>query len=288
MRNKSQEPVFYVYAHRTVNDDVIFYVGKGKDDRAFHKRGRNKFWRNITNKHQYEVCFLHTNLTESEALDLEKIEIQKIKMNGARLANMTDGGEGLSGYVFSEESKKKCSDNNSMKIPENRKKVSDALKLALSTHEAKAKRSQIAKLVQSRPDVLEKKKNRKHSEETKRKMSASSAMKRPEVIAKFLGENNPAKRPEVRKKISEAKKGFKHTDEARQKMSNFHSGKILSDEHKMKIKIASTGKKHSEESKAKMSEMCKMKPKLRCPNCGKLAQPHVAKRWHFDNCKDKI
>lgn len=285
---KPPSTVYYVYAHRKLDSGEIFYIGKGKEDRAYSIRGRNRSWVQVVAKHGFEVCFLHTDLGESRALDLEMEEISKLKRAGVRLVNMTAGGEGLSGYVFSEASRKKCSENNSMRDPENRKKVSVALKRVLATPEAKANRSKISKEIQSRPEVVAKARARRHSDATKQKMSASSAMKRPEVAAKFRGDNNPAKRPGVGKKISEAKMGYRHTEEAKRKMSASHSGKTLSEDHKAKLKVVSTGRLHTDEAKAKMAAEFAARPKLTCPHCGTIGHKTVAKRWHFDNCKHKI
>ena len=49
------------------------------------------------------------------------------------------------------------------------------------------------------------------------------------------------------------------------------------------------GKTHTDEARAKMSAAGKGKPKskVECPHCHKLVAVNTAKRWHFDNCKDK-
>ena len=50
------------------------------------------------------------------------------------------------------------------------------------------------------------------------------------------------------------------------------------------------GKNHSEETKRKMSEAQKgvSQSKIQCPYCNKIGGHSIMKRWHFDNCKDKI
>lgn len=64
-------------------------------------------------------------------------------------------------------------------------------------------------------------------------------------IEKMLGENNPAKRPEVRKKLSSIAKNRKASEETRRKMSEAHKGKIspkgmlgkkLTEDQKQKIR----------------------------------------------------
>lgn len=47
------------------------------------------------------------------------------------------------------------------------------------------------------------------------------------------------------------------------------------------------GKKHSEDTIKKMKESLKRVEKKKCPHCGKLSSPAMAKRWHFDKCKLK-
>lgn len=275
----------YVYIHHKKTTNEIFYVGKGKDNRAFSENQRNKFWKNVVSKHGFIVSFVAKGLSDKEALDIEIKTIEKLKSCGIKLVNMTNGGEGLSGFVHSAETRLKCSINNSMKSQEHRQKVSVALKEYWSKPENKARRIQTAKKVQSRPEVLEKKRLRRHSDETKAKMSANSAMKRPEVVAKFFGDLNPAKRPEVKAKIAAAKKGFRHTDESKKKMSDKRKNVKLSEEHKRKIALAGIGRKHKEESKKKMSASRLLTPKVQCSKCGVFIAPNVAKRWHFDNCR---
>jgi hypothetical protein len=77
-------------------------------------------------------------------------------------------------------------------------------------------------------------------------LGENNPAKRPEVKEKMLGENNPAKRPEVRKKLSIAAKNRTASEETRRKMSESHKGKISPK--------GMLGKKHSEEYKQKMRE----------------------------------
>jgi len=85
-------------------------------------------------------------------------------------------------------------------------------------------------------------------------------MKNPEIVQKFMGDKNPAKRPEVREKISKANKGRKLSEEHINKLIEINTGKKLTEEHKTNI---GTGVKNSEkyqnaiknpERKKRMSE----------------------------------
>ena len=80
------------------------------------------------------------------------------------------------------------------------------------------------------------------------------------------GANNPAKRPEVRQKISEAKKGKPRLDQ----LGDNNSAKRP--EVRMKISNSLKGK---------------LKNKIQCPFCNKEGQPSNMYRWHFTNCKTK-
>lgn len=65
------EKKFYVYKHVKLDSNETFYVGKGIRDRAFSKFHRNKYWKNIVNKHGYKIVIIKNNLYEKEALLLE-------------------------------------------------------------------------------------------------------------------------------------------------------------------------------------------------------------------------
>lgn len=96
---------FYVYLHRRATDGKVFYVGKGCDCRSTRPSGRGSHWKNIVNKHGFYVEFYATGLQEWYAFELE---ISLIAYYGREnLCNYTDGGEGCSGRVVSEEQKQK-------------------------------------------------------------------------------------------------------------------------------------------------------------------------------------
>lgn len=121
--------------------------------------------------------------------------------------------------------------------------------------------------------------------------------------------------------------GYKHSEEHKQMMRELFIGRIFTEEHRQamskpkseegraniaKARLTTTyrpseetkrktseallgrtspmkGRKQSDEAKAKMSAYRKglPKPKVDCPHCQKHIAVNVAKRWHFDNCKDK-
>lgn len=102
-------PLYYVYAHYRLDTNAPFYVGKGKNRRAYEKRRRNSYWSNIVNKHGYRIEILYKDLTEQEAFDLEVKAIKELSAS-YRLANLTIGGEGATPVWFIENQKKEIQD----------------------------------------------------------------------------------------------------------------------------------------------------------------------------------
>lgn len=106
---------FYVYVHRKAATGEIFYVGKGKDDRAWDsKYDRSKHWNYVVNKHGLIVEIIQSGLREWYAFELE-IELIALygrkDLNLGTLINKTDGGEGVAGYVYTEEALRKLSES---------------------------------------------------------------------------------------------------------------------------------------------------------------------------------
>ena len=102
------------------------------------------------------------------------------------------------------------------------------------------------------------------SNEHKNKISSS-------MKSKVLTENH-------KKSISDKLKGVNHSESHKNKISISMRGKMCGD------KNPNYGKHLTEEVKEKIRIKAKNRPKLMCPNCGKLIDI-TAKRWHFDNCK---
>lgn len=101
---------YYTYIH-TKNDGSIFYIGKGSGKRLFDKYSRNPYWANIANKYGFNAEIVSYWKTEEEAFSHEKLLIACFKDMGIKLANMSEGGEGNSGFKWSEESKQKLSNS---------------------------------------------------------------------------------------------------------------------------------------------------------------------------------
>lgn len=90
--------IFYIYCHINPLKNEIFYIGKGFGNRAYIKRGRSKYWKNITDKYGFIVDILENNLTEKEAYNKEIFYISKIgrkDLGNGSLVNLTNGGDGF-------------------------------------------------------------------------------------------------------------------------------------------------------------------------------------------------
>jgi len=106
--------IFYVYEHWRPDKDLPFYVGKGKNNRAYKMKDRNPHHKSIVNKlfklgMCVEIRLVDHSLTEDEALHLEKSKIAEWRSLGVELCNKTDGGEGVSGLVMNSEARRKMS-----------------------------------------------------------------------------------------------------------------------------------------------------------------------------------
>lgn len=91
-----KENIYYVYKHFIKETNEVFYVGRGKNTRAYDRTGRNLYWKRIVNKYGYEVEIVRDDLglEESKILEIELIARFKPR------ANLTKGGDGTAGYKF--------------------------------------------------------------------------------------------------------------------------------------------------------------------------------------------
>lgn len=108
----------------------MFYVGKGYGKRAWKTAGRNERWTRTYKKHGMTVEIVFDSLSEQEAFQCEKDTILEFRYFGAELCNMTDGGDGATGYKFSEEAKVLMSKarKGRVKSEQERKNISKAQK----------------------------------------------------------------------------------------------------------------------------------------------------------------
>ena len=152
---------YYTYAYLR-EDKTPYYIGKGIGNRIYSTHKRIK-----PPKDKSRIIFLKQNLTEEEAF---KHEIYMIAVFGRKdlgtgiLGNRTNGGEGASGWVPSEETRRKMSESSKNPSEETRRKISEANKGKTCNEETRKKLSEASK---GNKIWL----GKKHTEETKKKIS---------------------------------------------------------------------------------------------------------------------
>ena len=192
---------YYTYAYLR-EDKTPYYIGKGKGDRAY-KKSKNDI---KPPKDKSRVILLKQNLSENEAF---RHEIYMIDVFGRKdlgtgiLHNRTDGGEGASGCIPSEETKRKIS--NSLKgipRPEDVKaRIAEKNKGKTHTKEAKDK---IANTHKGNKYW----EGKEHKEESKQKM-------RDAKVGKSSHMKDKSHTQETKDKISASKKGKSNGCEGR-------------------------------------------------------------------------
>jgi|LakMenEpi03Aug12_release.lakeMendotaPanAssembly.Ray.scaffolds.fasta_scaffold02942_14 hypothetical protein len=135
----------YIYRHIRLDKNEPFYIGIGSDtnykrSKDFHSR--NKIWKSIASRSDYEIEILLDNLTveESKIKEIEFINLYKRIIDNGILANLSLGGESNKGYKRSIEAINKTANSNKCRIvsEEVKKIISDKLKgrkLSLETRE---------------------------------------------------------------------------------------------------------------------------------------------------------
>lgn len=198
--------MFYVYEHWRLDKDECFYVGKGTGHRAYSKK-RNQHWKNIVSKLEregfaWEVRIVASGLSEEESF---KIEIERIEFWSSKvdLANKTIGGEGVSGFIHSDVSKKKMSESKKKMSQETKEKIKNAI---------------IGK---------------KHSYKTKEKLSL---INKGNTFAS--GNKGKSKSDDHKEKIRLANIGKHDSPITADKIRQAHLGKKRSENHKKSISLA--------------------------------------------------
>jgi hypothetical protein len=123
----------FVYRHIRLDKNEPFYIGIATSKyRPVRDTCRNIIWDRIVAKTKYEVEILFEDVSVEFA---KEKEIEFIKLYGrldrgtGTLCNLTDGGDGIQGYVFTEQDKKKMSEKALGK------KMSEAARLKMSKHQ---------------------------------------------------------------------------------------------------------------------------------------------------------
>lgn len=222
-----KDPIrFYGYKHWTLEDPSrCFNVGKGRKCRPHSKNDRNHKWHHNVKRLglRVEVCI--GPVTEDEAWTWEK---ENIKLMGTRSNNHVHNDDTDIGCNFTDGGE---GGSGRVKSLEERAKLSKA-------HLGK-----------------------KHTAETRAKLSEASRNPSPETRAKLRAARfGRIVTSETRAKLSIANKGHTLSPEQRAKISKAVSNP--SSETRAKMSAAHKGKKHTAKTRAKMSEAARKRCNL--------------------------
>lgn len=116
---------YFLYQHIRLDTNEVFYIGIGTKrtrqytyqdtySRAFDKSTRNKFWKHITNKTEYKIDIIEES-NDYEYMKTKEIELIKFygrrDLNKGSLVNLTNGGQGMLSYTYTDKHKKKISES---------------------------------------------------------------------------------------------------------------------------------------------------------------------------------
>lgn len=216
---------FYVYLIFRPNG-IPCYVGKGKGRRSkIHAtKNTNPHLNSIyrLNNGELPIVKIKEGLSEKEAFEIEKIFIRVIgrEIHGGPLVNQTDGGEGVSGYKHTEETKLRMHSWEKGHEPWNKGNAWDEETKAkmreakLGTKQSPEHRAAIGAAHKGRkrpPETGAKitaaKLGKKASEKTKAKLRQSNRSRDPEVRARIAAATRAAMaRPEIKARLGRKRK----------------------------------------------------------------------------------
>jgi len=134
LRGYSLEPIFYVYLHKRPIEGTVFYVGKGKNKRAWITKSRNPHWQHVVDKHGgFEVEIVKDKLTEQEAFTLEAEIVLQYGIEN--LTNQTLGGISTTGMVHTQETRELQSRICKQKLEENPERLRQLTSRLEAMHE---------------------------------------------------------------------------------------------------------------------------------------------------------
>lgn len=197
---------FYTYIHRRNDTGAIFYVGKGRGRRAYDVRSRNTYWKNVVGKAGHSVEMLITGVDEELAFFIETEAIDLYRMRGIKLVNLTDGGDGASGYSHSESTKQ------SMSISRKGRKAWN--KGAVVPQEVKDKISASNKGQKAWNKGIQS--NQEHREKISKSLIGNDYHKGKLASV------------ETKRRMSIAQTGRLHSEETKRKISAWNVGKLIS------------------------------------------------------------
>lgn len=162
---------FYVYVYFRPDTGEPCYVGKGQGNRYLNHLvySDNKHLTRIINKYGLPpIIKVSCNLTEDKAFQTEIALIAAIGREPlGPLVNMTDGGEGIPGFRWSEEGKKK--QGAQLQSPENCRKRIAAIQRQETRNKIRESNREHLTRLRSDPEMVKRMVAGMHSPEGRRK-----------------------------------------------------------------------------------------------------------------------
>lgn len=254
---------YYVYEHCRKNTGSVFYVGKGKGSRATKATGRSQYWQNVVAKADgFVIKFVANDVDEELAFLAEVERIDQYQRIGARLCNLTTGGEGTSGRLMSEELKSRLREvtRERMATPEAKKAHGSFMRKWWSDVDAKDRTREKIRQALNSPDVYEK-----------------------------LAARNRARMadPLVQEKIRQASKAQWSDPAARESMRKKGLTRMADPSARQHLRQLAKLRMSNPEERQRIRDALMAAERVVCPHCGKQGAKSPMSRWHFDNCKHK-
>ena len=217
------ENKYYVYKWIRLDNNTVFYIGKGTGRRNKKMSSRSKEFLDIYNNVECKCEIIKDNLSEFDAYELEKqtinellkegytIELNQNNISNKHLVNKTIGGCGIKNYKHTDEAKKE---------------ISKHAKEIWQNEEYREKRIQQIREISNTPEHI--------------------------AVLKYNAEHNE----------NYGMKNKKHSEESKKKMSDSHKGKSygpLTQEHKDNLSKSKMGHTVSQETRDRISETLKGK-----------------------------
>ena len=247
---------FYVYGLFD-NPYVPFYIGKGKDKRAYDHIGEARRGSHLPVHKKIRsmddepvVKILASGLTEDDAYELEELAIMTVGRRYDKtgpLLNLSCGGKGgRAGHIVEITPEHRAARTATLRSPEVRAKISAGVLASKRVLTEKGRKA-----------LQKANRGKKLSTETKLKISVSKT-----------GKPGHKKTPEQCAAISKRQIGRYVSDETKRRISESVKKTCLTDEQKEKHRVA-------------------VLRIVTCPHCSKSGARSVMMRWHFDNCRNK-